>query len=226
MSMPSVTVENYLKHIFVAAEEEGAGLVSMGTIARLLQVTPGTATTMVKTLARQGLLDYEPRSGASLTEAGREHALKILRRHRLIEFFLVDKLKMDWGEIHEEAERLEHAISDRLLERLDAYLGHPRFDPHGDAIPNAKGRFAERELCRLSEARAGETICIARVSDTDREFLSFAANKGLIPGRLWRIRFRDHQAACLALEPLGESGDEAELVLAIAVAEKVSVERR
>ncbi|MGF1452686.1 MAG: metal-dependent transcriptional regulator [Opitutales bacterium] len=224
-AMASVTVENYLKHIYVAQEELGGERVPMGQIARNLGVTPGTATTMVKTLARQGMLEYEPRGGAQLTDPGRSLALKILRRHRLIEFFLVDKLKMDWREIHAEAEKLEHAISDRLLEQLDAYLGHPEFDPHGDAIPTANGTLARRELRPLAEANTGEIVRVARLSDTDNDFLDFAARKGLTPGRRWRITARDMHAACLTLNPADEvTPAEQEFVIALSAAERISVE--
>ena len=224
--MASVTVENYLKHIFVVAEAKGASQVPMGEIARALQVTPGTATTMVKTLARQGLLDYEPRGGATLTPNGRDLALKILRRHRLIEFFLVDKLQMDWREIHAEAERLEHAVSDRLLERLDAYLGHPQFDPHGDPIPGANGQLAARPLRQLAAAATGEVVRIARLGDDDSEFLDFAARAGLMPGRRWRVTARDTQAACVTLDALDVPNDQTTptLTLALAAAERISIE--
>src|SRR6476620_7329433 len=107
----------------------------MGRLAAAMGVVPGTATTMVKTLADSGLVTYEPRSGTRLTAGGEKLALHVLRRHRLVEPFLVKTLGLDWSEVHEEAEELEHAISDKVLHRIDQLLGHPTTDPHGDPIP-------------------------------------------------------------------------------------------
>ena len=135
---PSSTVENYLKAIYqaeIAHGEEGA-LVPMGRLASALHVVPGTATTMVKALADSGLVRYEPYAGVRLTPAGQKLAALVLRRHRLIELFLVKVLDMSWAEVHDEAERLEHAASDRLIDRIDAMLGRPAVDPHGDPIPD------------------------------------------------------------------------------------------
>src|SRR5262245_12943201 len=126
--MASSTVENYLKQILLLSVADGE-LVSMGALAVALEVVPGTATTMVKSLAADGLVDHRPRHGVRLTAEGRRVALGVLRRHRLIETFLVDVLKMDWTKVHAEAEQLEHAISDEVLDRLDALLGHPTTDP-------------------------------------------------------------------------------------------------
>lgn len=176
--MPSSTVENYLKHIYVAAEKSKDGTVSMGTVSKRLAVTPGTATSMVKSMARDNLLQYEPRHGVTLTDDGRSAALQVLRRHRLIEFFLAQTLKMDWSEVHEEAERLEHAVSDKLIARLDDFLGNPQFDPHGDAIPAANGEVAKRDLSRLSEFPLGSKCRVARIGDQDGEFLRFASENG------------------------------------------------
>src|SRR5688500_8179532 len=139
--LPSRTVENYLKAIFhaetlLASEQD---LVPMGQLATALGVVPGTATTMVKALAESGLARYEPYVGVRLTPAGGKLAAMVLRRHRLIELFLVRVMGMSWAEVHDEAEQLEHAVSDRLIERIDAMLGHPATDPHGDPIPGPEG---------------------------------------------------------------------------------------
>src|SRR5215471_9542710 len=136
--MPSSTVENYLKQIYLEQQSAQGELVSMGRLASVMNVVPGTATSMVKALADSGLVEYEPRSGARLTRGGQQLALHVLRRHRLVELFLVKVLGLDWSEVHEEAEELEHAISDKVLERIDQFLGHPSADPHGDPIPTAK----------------------------------------------------------------------------------------
>src|SRR6476620_1488806 len=138
-SIPSVTVENYLKQLYLSQQEDPDRLVAMGKRAGAMGVVPGTATTMVKALADSGLVTYEPRGGVRLTRGGEQLALHVLRRHRLGELFLVKVLGLDWSEVHEEADELEHAISDKVLEKSDAYLGRPSTDPHGDPIPTAKG---------------------------------------------------------------------------------------
>src|SRR3954454_13829385 len=139
--LPSQTVENYLKAIFQAqtALEGRDALVPMGQLASALGITPGTATTMVKALAESGLVRYEPYAGVRLSAAGEKLAGLVLRRHRLIELFLVKVMGMSWAEVHEEAEHLEHAVSDRLIERMDEMLGHPATAPHGDPIPGPEG---------------------------------------------------------------------------------------
>src|SRR4051794_10565100 len=139
--MPSSTVENYLKQIYLEQQDAGAAdLVPMGRLASAMGVVPGTATSMIKTLADSGLVQYEPRGGVRLTHGGEQLALHVLRRHRLVELFLVKVLGLDWSEVHAEAEELEHAISDKVLEKIDAILGKPRVDPHGDPIPLANGK--------------------------------------------------------------------------------------
>jgi DtxR family Mn-dependent transcriptional regulator len=135
--MPTSTVENYLKAILVRSADED-GVVATGALAEALGLTPGTITTMVKSMASRGLLEHQPREGVRLTPEGRALALAVVRKHRLVETFLVEVLRMDWKEVHEEAEALEHAISDRVLLRIDALLGHPVSDPHGDPIPSRK----------------------------------------------------------------------------------------
>src|SRR5688500_13265270 len=139
--LPSHTVDNYLKAIYQAqtALLRPDALVPMGQLASALGVVPGTATTMVKALAESGLVHYEPYSGVRLSQAGEKLAALVLRRHRLVELFLVKVMGMSWTEVHDEAELLEHAVSDRLIERIDAMLGHPATDPHGDPIPGPEG---------------------------------------------------------------------------------------
>src|SRR5947208_2870016 len=133
--MASITVENYLKQLYSEQQRAGGELVSMGRLASAMGVVPGTVTTMVKALADSGLVTYEPREGVRLTRGGEQLALHVLRRHRLVELFLVKVVGLDWSEVHAEAEELEHAISDKVLEKIDALLGHPSVDPHGDPIP-------------------------------------------------------------------------------------------
>jgi DtxR family Mn-dependent transcriptional regulator len=135
--MATSTVENYLKNLYLEQHAAAGEMVSMGRIATAMNVVPGTATSMVKALADSGLVQYEPRSGVRLTHSGEQLALHVLRRQRLLEVFLVKILGLDWSVVHDEADQLEHAVSDRVLDRMDALLGHPKVDPHGDPIPRA-----------------------------------------------------------------------------------------
>src|SRR6188472_36668 len=139
--LPSSTVENYLKAIYLGQSglPREERLVPMGHVAAALGVTPGTATTMIKALAESGLAEYEPYSGVRLTSAGERIAALVLRRHRLVELFLVQVLGMRWDEVHDDAEQLEHVVSERLIERIDEMLGRPTHDPHGDPIPTPEG---------------------------------------------------------------------------------------
>src|SRR5688572_32218047 len=161
--MPSSTVENYLKTLYSEQQHAGGELVSMGAIAGAMNVAPGTATAMVKTLADAGLVDYEPRGGVRLSSKGEKLALHVLRRHRLVELFLVEVLGLDWSEVDEEAEELEHAISDKVLDRIDALLEFPQVDPHGDPIPSSKGKLPARSsLTSLAECDLGRPVQIGR----------------------------------------------------------------
>lgn len=171
--MASETVENYVKAIYTLREERGGPTVALGDVALAVGVTPGTATTMVKKLARDKLARYERYEGVTLTTRGEKMALAVLRRHRLIETFLVRTLGMDWSEVHEEAERLEHAISDRMLAKLDQFLGHPAVDPHGDPIPDSSGRLREAALVAVARCKPGATVRLARVLDQRADFLRF-----------------------------------------------------
>ncbi|MGB0370148.1 MAG: metal-dependent transcriptional regulator [Opitutales bacterium] len=220
--MPSSTVENYLKQIFLTARESEESCVPMGQVAQAMQVVPGTATTMIKSLAKSGLVEYTPRIGVSLTQEGEAIAIQMLRRHRLIEYFLVETLGMDWSEIHEEAEDLEHAISDRVLNHIDAFLGHPTTDPHGDIIPSANGEWKKRVLEPLSEVDSQIAVKIARVKDQDAEFLKFAETSGLMPGTRVNVIERNMSAECVVLNI--DDRDQS-LTLGMGAAEKILVER-
>src|SRR5512134_2011807 len=158
--LPSSTVENYLKAIYQgqALLPAGVRLVSMGQVASALNVTPGTATTMVKALAESGLVEYEPYSGVRLTAAGERLAGLVLRRHRLVELFLVQVMGMSWAEVHDEAEQLEHVVSERLIDRIDAMLGRPTQDPHGDPIPDPHGTVDHREYDTLLTCPIGSRV--------------------------------------------------------------------
>lgn len=191
------TVEDYVKAIYLAAE--GPDLVPMGQVARALAVTPGTATVMVKGLAERGLAEYEPRQGVRLRAEGERLALSVIRRHRLIELFLVQTLGMDWNEIHAEAELLEHAVSDRVLEALDAFLGFPTVDPHGDPIPDAAGSMGDRDLFPLSQGTVGKQVRVARIADQEPQFLDFVQRSGLMPGVRLRVQGQDAVASTTAI---------------------------
>ena len=218
--MPTSTVEDYLKAIQLAEQGEAGGLVGMGRIAADLGVAPGTVTAMVKTLADSGLVAYEPYSGVRLTGAGRQLALHVLRRHRLIELFLVEVLGMDWSEVHRDAESLEHAVSDRVVERIDAMLGHPAVDPHGDPIPDARGVVRERPLASLLDCPAGTAATVARVADQSPEFLQLVERRGLMPGREVAVVGRDPAADIVELELAGGG----RLALGARAASKILVE--
>ena len=193
---PSSTVENYLKAIYMAQSDESDGkrLVPMGRLAHLLGVVPGTATTMVKALAESGLVTYEPYAGVRLTAAGQKLAALVLRRHRLMELFLVQVLGMNWDEVHDEAERLEHAASDRVIDRIDAMLGRPSADPHGDPIPDPEGTVAAQEYHTLLTCPVGAPVVMMRVTDQDAEFLRFLESSDLKPGQTVRVEVRDSAA--------------------------------
>ncbi len=200
--MPTSTVEDYLKAILLA-EERAAGdrLVTMGQIASALEVAPGTVTAMVKTLEKDALLTYEPYSGVRLSSAGRRAALHVLRRHRLIELFLVETLGFDWSEVHDEAEQLEHAMSDKLIDRIDSLLGYPSVDPHGDPIPDGSGKTRDAELISLLDCPPGDTFRIARVSDQGEAFLRFVERHGLKPGSQIAVFQRDPSADAVTIQP-------------------------
>src|SRR5277367_4616702 len=201
--MPTSTVENYLEAILVRSADADAA-VATGTIAEALGVTPGTITTMVKSLASKGLLEHQPREGVRLTPEGRAHALAVVRKHRLIETFLVQVLKMDWKEVHEDAEALEHAISDRVLLRIDALLGHPASDPHGDPIPSAKSPLVDRGSgVTLATCGLQEPLRVERILDQSAPFLEFIQKTGLKPGSKVRVRERDSASGVVQCELRG-----------------------
>lgn len=198
--MPSSTVENYVKQIYLLQDAaDPSRRVSMGRVAEVMGVVPGTATTMIKTLLDAGLVDYEPRGGVRLTAGGEKLALHVLRRHRLVEQFLVQVLGLDWSEVHEEAEQLEHAVSDRVIDRMDALLKYPTVDPHGDPIPSSQGELEPAAGRRLTSLEPGTDAEIARVSDQEAGFLRLLTQHGLQPGTRIRVLRRDEAADALTL---------------------------
>lgn len=177
---PSPAVQDYLKAIYRLG---GTGtVVSPAEIALELSVKAPSVTGMLKRLAEAGWIDYTPGSGAQLTAVGRSEALRVIRRHRLIELFLTKVLGLDWSEVDTEAERLEHAISPRLEAAIAKHLGEPIEDPHGHPIPSADGHYHQRELKRLCDFRDGQRVVIREVQDDNPERLRHWGSLGLIPG--------------------------------------------
>lgn len=197
----SSTVENYLKTIFQAQVKlrSERTLVPMGHLASTLGVVPGTATTMVKALAESGLVEYEPYVGVRLTQAGERLAAMVLRRHRLLEQFLVQVMGMSWAEVHDEAEQLEHAVSDRLIDRIDEMLGRPSVDPHGDPIPSADGVVHHADHQSLLNCPLHAPLTIARITDQDAQFLRFVEESALKPGSQIVIDARDEAADAVSV---------------------------
>jgi DtxR family transcriptional regulator, Mn-dependent transcriptional regulator len=219
--MATSTVEDYLKSLYTEQQRLGGELVAMGALAAAMNVAPGTATAMVKTLAEAGLVDYEPRGGVKLSGKGEKLALHVLRRHRLVELFLVEALGLDWSEVDEEAEELEHAISDKVLARIDEKLGHPQFDPHGDPIPSPKGKIPQRRAtASLAECELGRPMRVARVVDQNPQFLQFVDRHSLRPGTEVVVRSRDDVADAVAVHPRNQPA----LTLGTAAAAKILVE--
>ncbi|HEV8197345.1 MAG TPA: metal-dependent transcriptional regulator [Gemmatimonadales bacterium] len=188
---PALTrsVEDYLKGIYRLSS---TGLpVSTSDIAELLELSAPSVSGMIRRLSDQGLLEHVPYRGVLLTAAGRQVAIRMLRRHRLIEAYLVGFLGYSWDTVHDEAERLEHAVSDVLIERMAAVLGHPRFDPHGDPIPDSDGMIDELVYTPLAEIPGGETVEIRRVATSQADRLRYLETSGLIPGT--RVTVTRHQ---------------------------------
>jgi DtxR family Mn-dependent transcriptional regulator len=179
--VPSLTVENYVKTIYQIASRapEARRCVATGELAQALGVSPGTVTGMLKTLSEAALATYTPYEGARLTPAGERLAMTVLRRHRLVEQFLVQTLKMPWDEVHEEAEHLEHAVSERLIDRIDAFLDYPDVDPHGDPIPRRDGSLPDRGGGPLADVPPGLAFRLTRVVDQDPAFLRYLTECGL-----------------------------------------------
>ncbi|MEQ9460562.1 MAG: metal-dependent transcriptional regulator [Phycisphaeraceae bacterium] len=196
--MATSTTENYLKAIYGLGQSSGSDRVATGALAQRLGITPGTATVMMKQLADRKLVDYRARQGVRLSDKGRAVALDVLRRHRLVELFLVEVMRLDWSEVHAEAELLEHVVSERMLERMDEMLGHPTHDPHGDPIPSSSGELPTLDLTALSECGVG-SYRLVRILGDDPAFLTWLTGRGLHPGVNVQIEKRDAFAGTLLL---------------------------
>ena len=201
--MPSITVENYVKQIYLLQQRAPEKRVLMGQLAEAMRVVPGTATTMIKALADSGLVSYAPRSGVRLTRGGEQLALHVLRRHRLIELFLVRTLDFDWSEVHAEAEELEHAISDKVLDRIDAMLGHPKVDPHGDPIPSRKGEVVSAPASSLFDCEVGCDLRVTRILDQEPAFLDFLKRHKLTPSQTVVVESRNAASGAMTVNVAG-----------------------
>jgi len=199
--MTSASVEDYLKAIFaIATVDSPAGT---NAIAARLGISAGSVTGMLKRLTERGLVEHEPYRGARLTAEGRIEAVRLVRRHRMIELFLVRALGYSWDRVHAEAERLEHAASDELVDRMEDYLGHPEVDPHGSPIPESGRPFREPVWLRLSEAPAGRRLVLRQVSDEDPEVLRYLNDLKLLPGTELRVIGRAPMRGPLRVEAEG-----------------------
>lgn len=182
----SVSTQNYLKVIW-GLEEWSSTPVTATEIAQKTGLRMSSVSDAVRKMAGQGLVDHQRYGAVELTEAGRAYAVQMVRRHRLLETFLVSVLGYDWEKIHDEAEHLEHAVSDFFVERLDSILGHPDRDPHGDPIPDAHGVVDVPRAQPLTDMKPGARVKVERISDEDAELLGFFSERGITPGALLRL---------------------------------------
>lgn len=183
------SVEDYLKAIFQLSHQ--GGFAATRDIAAVLDLAAPSVSGMVKRLSEMGLIEHVPYRGVQLTSQGRRAALRMIRRHRVLELYLTRYLGYDWDNVHVEAERLEHAVSDDLIERMAAALGDPRYDPHGDPIPTAAGDIEETELVSVADAELGAELELRQVGTQDPARLRYFAEQGLVPGV--RVTVTDRQ---------------------------------
>lgn len=204
--------QDYLKAIWNAQEwspKDAPHKVSTKMLAARIGVSASTASESIRRLAEQGLVDHEKYGAVSLTEAGRRAALEMVRRHRLLETFLVDELGYDWDEVHDEAEVLEHAVSDRLVARIDAKLGFPRRDPHGDPIPAIDGHVPAPPARQLWACGDGDRGTVARISDADPEMLRYFTDVGITLDSRLRVLTRREFAGMISVAIEAADGAEA-----------------
>ena len=178
--MITPAIEDYLKTIYNLQGEQGH--VATTALAERLSVTPASATNMVKKLAELGLVVHQPYYGLKLTEAGQQSALKVLRCHRLVELFLAKSLGLPWDQVHAEAEKWEHVLSEEIAERMDSVLGYPSADPHGAPIPTREGTLTELPCTRLTDLPGGQAATVTKVSDHNPALLRYLGELGLFPG--------------------------------------------
>lgn len=230
MSSLTLTEENYLKAVLQISIKRKTEWVSTGQLATRLDVSPGTVTSMLQSLAKEKtteegtrppLVDYKPRGGVRLTEEGRQVALRMLRRHRLIELFLVKTLNLTWDRVHEEAENMEHAVSDFLIDRIDEYLDLPAIDPHGDPIPTAEGkmRVDRKAAVPLTECDPGTRVKLVHVVNQGADFLRYLSESGLEIGTLGVVQENNPEAGVVTTLIEGNS-----VTMSRSVAESLLVE--
>lgn len=215
--LPSLTVENYVKAIYLLCLDN-SGPATTGAIATTLHISPGSVTSMLKTLRESNLVDYTPYGGVTLTDHGEQLALRVLRRHRLIELFLVQTLHLSWDEVHEEAENMEHAVSDFLVDRIDDYLGHPAFDPHGDPIPKADGTVTTPSQLSLAACSLGTEFIVQRVIEQAPDFLRYLQERGLTPNAEGKVVHCDPMSRIVVVAIAKE-----QVTLSFDVSEKIMV---
>jgi DtxR family Mn-dependent transcriptional regulator len=184
--MISDTMQDYLKTVFSLQHRQK--IVTTSELAERLGVTPASVTGMLKKMAAKRLVAYKPYKGVSLTSSGRKIALDVLRQHRLLELYLTKIVGVPWDRVHDEAERLEHAVSPDLMARLDDLLGQPRHDPHGSPIPAHDGRIDKLATTRLSDLRVGQVAVVAEVTDENPELLRYLGSCDLFPGTRFTVR--------------------------------------
>lgn len=182
----SLTEENYLKIIYSLGQQEGREVLT-NEIAAAYETRAATVTDMLKKLADKGLVEYQRYHGATLTPSGQRLALQVIRRHRIWETFLVEKLGFGWEDIHPLAEDLEHVRSEELINRLEALLGFPTCDPHGDPIPDRQGNMRAQGTIPLEKGQVGMNYCVVRIIDHQPTFLGYLARIGLVPGSIFSI---------------------------------------
>jgi DtxR family Mn-dependent transcriptional regulator len=216
--VPSLTVENYLKTIYQISNDTDGEPAATGKIAGALGVSPGTVTSMLKTLNESSLAAYTPYGGVKLTDAGQALAMRVVRRHRLIELFLVTTLGLSWDEVHEEAENMEHAVSDRLIDHIDECLGRPEVDPHGDPIPKADGSMRKMRGRSLSACTDGDAFRLTRVKDQSADFLRYLSDNGLSLGARGHVVSNSDEAGVVTIVV-----DGAETTLGLDAAAKIFV---
>ncbi|XCB30248.1 metal-dependent transcriptional regulator [Arcanobacterium hippocoleae] len=192
--------EDYLKNIWLLGEQIGKA-VGVRALARRMRLSPSTVSEAMKKLTEHGYVDHHRYAGITLTETGRKIAIQMARKHRLIETYLVRQLNYGWDEVHDEAEALEHAVSNQFVARIDEILGYPETDPHGDPIPNADGKISHIPLKLLSEIDKIGVVKIQRVSDEDSEVLAYLAEAKLLPGTRCEIKSISQTLGSITLTP-------------------------
>jgi DtxR family Mn-dependent transcriptional regulator len=210
-------MQDYLKAVF-ELEQDGLDATPK-VLAEQLDVTAASASDMLQRLEELDLVEREPYTGAELTGAGQLAALEVIRHHRLLELFLVETLGIPWDEVHDEAEVLEHHISEELEAKIAERLGHPERDPHGDPIPSRDGEIPDPDGCKLAEVEEGAEVRVVRVSDQDPDVLRYLGSRGLYPGAEAHVREAEPGAASFTVEVDGR-----EVHLGERVARQITVE--